>query len=575
MRSSIGNYLQVAAAIFVTSLLIYFALLTLGDINLLYLNSWLIFQCSLCCVWLVLYYKYHDNYDAIKNRWEWWIEVPLSTACGIGWSAMWILFVDSSDLLNFLLLNAGICAITMTVSVTTPLHKAAIIATTVSIMVPVILSAFFREEPVYHWIALAGSIFFLAACGFGITMNKLYVNALEQREANLHLAQALRAEKQQVEKASAEKTRFLAVASHDLRQPLQAMRLFTSVLESMLTSDEEKTILKKIHDTNTNLSDLLDDLLDISKFDAGIVEAYPEHIFLGELFENLYEQLSALADKNRITIRYFDTQQQVFIDGNSLERVLRNLLVNAIKHMGRPGQVLLGIRQQADGIRIDVIDNGIGIPDEEQTHVFEEFYQLNNPERNREKGLGLGLSIVQRLCKLMSCQLTLWSQVGVGSRFSIHLPQESLVGSFDDELPAGINTKNPPPTHSPLLKRSEHPCHALIFEDDTEVANALLLLMESWGYEVTCAANITAALDNIETPPDFILSDYQLTNGETGLAAITQIQTHFKDVIPALIITGNTEPDVLKLLENAPYHVIHKPVDTKILYQEIQKLHSK
>ncbi|CAA6822152.1 MAG: Unknown protein, partial [uncultured Thiotrichaceae bacterium] len=322
MHSSIGNYLQVAAVVFGTTLMIYFALLIFGDVNLSYLNGWLVFQCGLCCLWGALYYRYHNNYDAIKNIWEWWIEVPLSIVCGLGWSAMWILFIDINDVLNALLLNATIIAVTMTVSVTTPLHKAAIIATTASVMVPTIFSALLREEPVYHWMALAAAIFSLAVYSFGMTMHKLYMNTLEQREANAQLLQALRIEKLQVEKVSAEKTRFLAVASHDLRQPLQAMRLFTSVLESMVTVDEEKAIVKKIGAASADLSGLLDDLLDISKFDAGIVETYPEPVYLGSLFSGLYEQLSDLANERQITIRYVNTEQQLFIDGSALERVL-------------------------------------------------------------------------------------------------------------------------------------------------------------------------------------------------------------------------------------------------------------
>ncbi len=572
MHSSVSNYLTVAAAVFGTTLLIYFALLTLSEVNLFYLNGWLVFQCSLCCSWLILYYSYHDNYDAIKNIWEWWIEIPLSIACGLGWSAMWILFVDSNNLLNFLLLNAGICAITMVVSVTTPLHKAAIIATTASIMAPVVLSAFLREASVYHWIGLAGSIFSLAVYSFGMTMHKLYMAALEQREENAQLVQALRIEKRQVEKVSAEKTRFLAVASHDLRQPLQAMRLFTSVLESMVTVDEEKAIVKKIGAASADLSGLLDDLLDISKFDAGIVETYPEPVYLGGLFSGLYEQLSDLANERQITIRYVNTEQQLFIDGSALERVLRNLLVNAIKHMGRPGKVLLGTRRHADGVRIDVIDNGRGIPEEEQSQIFDEFYQLNNPERNREKGLGLGLSIVKRLCRVMNCELTLQSKLGVGSRFSILLPEESLRGVADDGYVEGMDMEAAlQPDRLPVVNDSKV-YHGLILEDDAEVANALMLRIKHWGYRVTSAPHVEAALNYTAPPPDFILSDYQLANGETGLDAIEKIQAHFNTQIPALIITGNTEPEVLKLLEKTQLDVLHKPVDTDKLNKSIKKL---
>ena len=562
MHSSISNYLSVTGIVFAGTAIQYIALNLAGDVNQTHLHAWAIFQLTLCCIWPVLYYCYHNNYEPIKQIWSAWIEIPLSLLTGLGWGFLWVLFIEPGNVVNAFLLNGAVCVVILVAVISTPLHRSAMNATIAGCVIPIIISASLREGNIFFWMVIGTIALWGMASAFGIAFNRLYTQLLEQREQNRELAQDLKLEKQQVERASAEKTRFLAAASHDLRQPIQAMRLFEAVLEPMLTDSEQIAVLRKISEANSSLAGLLEGLLDISRLDSGVIHSEPDYFALHDLFESLYFQLDDMAYIKHIELLYVTTHHQVFIDKRLLERVLRNLVINAIKHMEKPGKVLLGVRRHSGGcLCIKVIDNGVGIPEIEQTSIFEEFYQLNNPARNREKGLGLGLSIVKRLCLLMDCQLTLRSQVGRGCHFSIDLPPSATSAPSED--------RHVDLHHEVKVFENDKNYHALILEDDAAVAQALSMLLKQWGYSSTTANN--SSLAQLTQCPDFILSDYQLAD-DTGLEAIEVISQHFAVAIPALIITGSTDPKIMQFLVNAPFKALHKPIEAEVLRLAIGQL---
>jgi len=566
MHSSISNYLNVTGIVLIGTVIQYIALNLAGDVNQTHLHAWALFQFTLCCIWPVLYYRYHNNYGPIKQIWSAWIEKPLSLLSGLGWGLMWVLFIEPDNVVNIFLLNSVVCIVVVGAVISTPLDRSAMNITIAGCLVPIIISAFLGEAGIFFWMVIGTPIFWGMTYAFGIAFNNLYTQALEQREQNRELAQALELQKQQVERASAEKTRFLAAASHDLRQPIQAMHLFEAVLEPMLTDSEQIAVLRKISEANRSLAGLLEGLLDISRLDSGIIQAEPDYFALHDLFESLYFQLDDLAYTKQIELRYVTTHHQVFIDKRLLERVLRNLVVNAIKHLEKPGKVLLGVRRgSGGGLRLEVIDNGVGIPENEQARIFEAFYQLNNPARNREKGLGLGLSIVKRLCLLMDCELTLRSQVGRGCRFSIDLPLSATSVPVETR-----KVKHDIHSEHNVFENSKN-YHVLILEDDATVAQALSLLLKQWGYSSTTANHSQGALAQLTQCPDLILSDYQLTD-ETGLEAIDVISQHFAVAIPALLITGSTDPKIMQFLLNVPFKVLHKPIEANVLRLAIGKL---
>lgn len=564
IQAALHGYLPSAVTTILTSLLLYFFLAQYAATNQLFLSIWFIVQSFLCCTWLFLYLRYRHNYQKIKPFWSTWIEIPLNIISGAGWGIGWVLFIDPNNLSTAIFLNAVICAVLLAYAIATPLHQQATIACTSACTLPIIIKSYLIGGSVFIALSIGTSILFIAVYMFGREFHKVYIRLLQQAEENKQLAKALEIEKQQVEQVSQEKTRFLAAASHDLRQPIQAMKLFENVLGSLLTDPKQHEILHKIGQSNQSLSNILEPLLDISKLDSGVVKTYPEHIYIDDIFYNLQQQYTDLAKEKNIQLKCISTFQEAFTDPKQLERILNNLVINAIKHMKREGKILLGVRKQGTGFRIEVWDNGQGVPEIEQQKIFYEFYQLDNPERNREKGMGLGLPIVKRLADLIGCQLTFRSTFGKGCYFSLYFP---------------ISPKN----HKTIQAASEKAVQQdneislqekiiLIIEDDPSVLDALNQLLKTWGFQTHTAYDRVTAFQVLnKSVPDLILSDYQL-HQQTGLEIINAMQAICNKPIPALLLTGSTGEDHIKILQNQSIPVFYKPIQPEQLKAKILQL---
>ncbi|OUD12300.1 hybrid sensor histidine kinase/response regulator [Thioflexithrix psekupsensis] len=509
-------------------------------------------QSLLCVIWFILYIRYHHNYASIAEKWL-WIEILLNALSGLGWGLCWVLFINPDSLGSVILLNAMISGVLTAYAIATPLHKLAT-ATCMSFCIfPIVIkSLFFMTNPVFYWLGMASLLLLIFAYMFSLKLHDLYLKMLLQVEENIGLVNELQKEKQQLEQLNIEKTRFLAAASHDLRQPIQAMKLFIDILASLLTQTPQKEILSKIEESSQSLSGLLEPLLDISRLDSGTIKPQPQWIYIDDLFYHIEQQYNGFAAKNQITLRCVSTSQQAFIDSAQLERILSNLVDNAIKHMKRKGKIVLGLRKQKHGFRIEVWDNGQGVPEAEHEKIFYEFYQVDNPERNRNKGIGLGLSIVKRLTKLMGGQLTFRSVLGKGCYFSLYFPL------IEGEKTIVQETKIIPLLDETIALPQ---ANVLIIEDDNHVIEALIRLLEHWGLNTRHAYNAETALSTLDTfSPDLILTDYQLQQGETGLAIIKLVEHHLNRPIPSLIITGNTSEDTVKFLQTLPIPVFYKPI---------------
>ncbi len=565
IKASINNYFNNFIAIFFVSLTWYFVLLKYNAINEIYVNLWLSIQSMIAFSFCFLYLLYHNNYQKIKHYWKWKIEFPLTCISGFTWGMGWFLFIDPNDLSNGFFLNALICGTTMGYAMGTPLDQETTYAGMFFCLIPVVIKCFLIGNNVFFWFGITILIFLISSCLFSTIVRSIYINMLIQREENAQLAKALEIEKQHVEKINKEKTRFLAAASHDLRQPIQAMKLFESVLSSKLNNPQQHEILDKISKANQNLSNLLDSLLDISKLDSGLIDINPQIIYIDDIFYGIHQQYSLLAREKQIDLRCVVTNLQGFIDPYQLERILNNLVTNAIKYMGRPGKILLGIRRKKNSFLIEVWDNGEGIPDLEQEKIFDEFYQINNPERNRTKGLGLGLAIVSRLTTLIGSQLSFKSNYGKGCYFALSFPfVESL--SIENTL-----SNNIIPENTNFIDANKY--LILVIEDDMLLAEALTTLLNSWGFKTQQATHISEALQCLENGcPNFILSDYQLQKGETGLEAIKIVRKKTQQCIPALLLTGDTRPETLNLLNQQTIPFLHKPIQFEQLKHQIKQL---
>ncbi|GAB6052780.1 hypothetical protein JCM17960_16000 [Magnetospira thiophila] len=365
--------------------------------------------------------------------------------------------------------------------------------------------------------------------------------------------QTLMAAKTSAEEANTAKTRFLAAASHDLRQPLQAITLYLEALSAGTGEEKTRDLARRITRTTESLRLLLDEILDISRLDAGLVQVQPEVFSLGRLFHKLAEEFAPVARRKNLQFRVVAPRAHVLADPRLTEIVLRNLVNNALKYTPK-GKVLLGVRRRGGDFSIEVLDNGPGIEPAFQERVFEEFFQLDNPERDRRKGLGLGLSIVRRIAQVMRIEITLVSHPGQGTCFSFILPRfESSI----EPIGTGVEPDRP-----------SRPLNIMLIDDDLLVRDATLSLLSAWGHcaVADCCADpdhpdFPGLVTAFGRPPDLLLVDYRLPKGRTGTDAIAALVSAWGHGVPTLIITGDTAPQRLEEIGRSGHPTIHKPVD--------------
>jgi len=342
------------------------------------------------------------------------------------------------------------------------------------------------------------------------------------------------------------KSRFIAAASHDLRQPMQALSLFIEALDYQITEPHARYLVTKAKQSVDMMSSLFDSLLDISRLEAGAVQPEPKNFALQTLFNYLLHEFLPQANSRNINFQVNSCPAYVYSDPLLLERILRNLLANAFKFTIH-GQVHLGYTIHDKQIDIFVKDTGIGIAAELQQTVFQEFYQIK-PTPSQTKGLGLGLSIVQRLSELLEHPLRLVSTEGQGTQFTLTLPLGHWHESTAETTPFIEVTAT---------------ARVLVIDDDDLVRKALSNLMKHWGYEVMTASSGAEALSQLHTSgyvPDLIVSDYHLQTQQTGLDVIHAVQVQLDKVIPCVLITGDTTSESFEQLQACGYKWLRKPV---------------
>ncbi|PWC58897.1 histidine kinase [Azospirillum sp. TSH7] len=364
---------------------------------------------------------------------------------------------------------------------------------------------------------------------------------------------ALRASKAEADRANVAKSKFLAAASHDLRQPVQAMMLFQSALAERLDGHPASRLLKPLGEAMGGLRMLLDSLLDVSRLDAGLIVPTPVDMPVGLLLERLGAEYQPQAAAKGLRLRVVPSGATIRSDPALLERILRNLIENALRYTERGG-VLIGCRRQGGNLHIDVIDTGIGIQPDKHEEIFEEFFQVGNPERDRNKGLGLGLAVVRRLARLLGHRIELRSLPGGGSMFRVEVPVVALSSSGSGK-PNNVHPVNGHPVNG-------HPSLILVIDDEPLVRKGLQAMLESWGYRVLTAGSIQDAVLLVESGkwPDAILADYRLRSGETGLNAIKAVCERLDVPVPATVITGDTAPERLVEVRAGGHALLHKPV---------------
>lgn len=376
---------------------------------------------------------------------------------------------------------------------------------------------------------------------------------LSRHELEGRIAEAtrqLRSKKEEAEQANQAKSRFLAAASHDLRQPMHALGMFIASLARQTHPPESRQLITHIDQAVAAMGELLDSLLDISRLDAGIIEAAPADFPLQAVFDRLASNFIEPAETKGLELVIRHTSLWVHSDRILLERVLGNLISNAVRYT-KEGRILVAARRRRGEICIEVRDSGIGIPQEAQQTIFHEFVQLSNPERDRSKGLGLGLAIVKRLISLLDHQLVLRSRLGQGSIFALYVPTA---------LPA-LQLQTMPSTM--LDEQDFSGMKILVIDDDALVREGLASLLHSWGCKVIQDAGNQppfALLNNVDQRPEIILCDLRLAGPMNGRDMIDVIRAHLGVIIPAAIITGDTDPETLREAGETGLAVLMKPL---------------
>lgn len=369
--------------------------------------------------------------------------------------------------------------------------------------------------------------------------------------------------------ANATKSTFLASASHDLRQPIHTLGLALELLDRTKLDRNQRDALGNARLALDASAEMLDALLDFSRAEAGVIRPRPKPFPVAALLHQVEEELGILADQKQIAYRTFSGSAWAQSDPALVKIILQNLVGNAIRYT-MDGGVLVACRRRKGACVIEVWDTGIGIPPDQHEAIFADFIQLANPERDRRKGLGLGLAIAKRLAALLDCEIALRSVPGRGSVFRLVLPEAASQERVDEPDHARSFAAATPVVEGERVL-AERTAHILIVEDDIAIRKSLSLLLRDVGHSVDAVETIAEALDHAEARrPDLIIADMRLRGEEKGTDAVRFIRAGLGENLPALLITGDTHPDRVAEATREDLEVLHKPVRPKVLLAAVQ-----
>jgi len=475
----------------------------------------------------------------------------------LGLSAFFFLDLSNgtSAVLVTLFLVAPIYGSTVFAAAYPPVHAAWCLGTTIPLLWHFIASDMTDFIVLGFGILLAGTP---SALALGWILAGEFKRSLRARLENVRLIGELRHEKVRVEKVSRDKSRFLAAISHDLRQPLHALDLFLSSLKLRLEDEGQQRLLGLARHSSLALGEMLGELMDIARFDAGKISPERRIVPLGSLLRECSQEMQPLAEKKGLKMRVrMPHSGCVNTDPVLFKRILRNLLTNAIQHT-QQGGVLLGTRLRDGFVHIEVYDTGLGISKEKLSYIFDEFYQIEDMERKHEKGMGLGLAIVKRVADVLGHQINVRSSPGRGSCFSVVAPLCAAAKQCRQDV-------------FPELRVAADIAglFVLVVDDDCDILLGMRELLLGWGCEVLLAESEAALIDELtahEYPlPDILISDYRLRDGHTGLQVVSSVRRHFDSGIPTLIISGDVHPEVQTAVNEAGCRWLEKPVQEDAL----------
>ena len=544
------------------------AALTAGLVSLGFVEPWIgaawvcyIVACALGN--LSLLYLYRRSRSA-HDRWRVWAlgfaAINFAMGIGFGWAPVGLTIGSRLDV-EYLTLLVTLCVAAAAVTAFGP-YLPAFVPFFLSATVPFTLASFFSSDSQLHRVSsFLMLIFMIGIGGLGVRANRAFERVVRLQVRTEELADDLERQRDIAESANLAKSKFLAAASHDLRQPVHALDLFVGALRGFEMPSAARPLVDQIEASINALDSLFSALLNISRLDAGVVTAERRPFAIRSALDCVCREYAHEAGAKGVRLEWMDCAAIVNSDPVLVERILRNLVSNAVRYTER-GQILVGCRRREHAIALQVWDTGVGIPTDEQARVFEEYYQVGNPERDQTKGLGLGLAIVRRLAELLGCELELRSEPGRGSCFEFTLPLAK---------DAPIAAEPSPENRRGALARGL----IVVVDDEQAIRQATASLLTGWGFHVVAAASgdeAVARLSAASAPPDLIICDYRLRGEENGLGAIERLRSEYNQSIPAMLITGDTAPDRLAEAQASGLLLLHKPVSNSKLRAAIVNL---
>jgi two-component system, sensor histidine kinase len=529
----------------------------------IYTWSALVFVSYLSFLILWARYKKSDTSGAYVNKWGKRYLLLSWIAVGCWGSVSLFLFSPDSFIAQMILTMSvmiGAAAITVSTIVYRPVFY-----TTILLIAPLFFQ-FMRVGDEGHYILALGCVGFTLILFFmNSRVNQIVEQSIRLRFSNYKLVSDLRAQKEIAEKSSMAKSSFLAVASHDLRQPLHAHGLFLGELRERLPGETVVSgIINKLDSSLLAISELFDSLLDISRLEAGVVETKVKSFFIDDFIRPIVEQYRVKAEASGLTLRAVLPHCAISTDRILLGRILRNLLENAVRNTTR-GKILVAGRRRQGSLLMQVWDTGCGIKDDELDDIFKEYYQVKRKNNRRARGLGLGLAVVSQACSLLGHRIRVRSVFGKGSVFSIEVPLAESGDALNQDMS----------TDAPLIEGLAG-MKVLVIDDDEAVRLGMSGILDSWKCSVIAGSDAKNVMAKLPTGyvPDAIIADYQLDGGKTGLQEIEVLNTRFNRNIDAAVITGDMT-SIDNELGECRYPLLQKPVSLAKLCTLLRFIRSK
>ena len=564
VRARIASYpTMVVPAMFMVPLMMWLMWDMMSHDTLL---QWMVFAFSVQAFEMSQWWRYRNAAFGLNECRRWNSRFKFNTVLGASvWGVAWLLMYLPDNLayqIIIICVAMGFASGGVTIN---PVHRPSLFLYLLVLLVPLVVRLALENDKEHWFLAMMLVVFIVFMLNAAIRLMFTFELSLRQRFEKEGLLRELRQREadiaealEQAQSASRAKSKFLATASHDLRQPLQALRLFTEALQETAKEKEPLRLAGQIGKSVDALVDMFDDLLDVSRLEAGIVEPRWQHFAIAPLLDRLYGDFAPIAQAKGLgfDMPYVAGKCEgascsavVYSDPFLLERMLRNLISNAIRYTDH-GTVAVRCACDGDKVKIDVVDSGIGIKPESLPHIFEEYYQVGNPHRDRRKGLGLGLTIVRRIDQLMGCGLQVRSEPGV-------------VSSFFFSIPKGDQAQLAQPF---VISHSEYDLSGRVValvEDDPDIRESTLALMRQWGCKVFAsesADEVMRELDVAEQRPDVLVCDYRLPQGMTAIHVIKRMRELWGADLPAVVLTGDTASETLHEIHASGAILLHKPI---------------